>query len=213
MGSEGKKWATSAAVVVVGVAAILLGVPLLALGLPERGAPTGLGSGTPAMAGIPPSVLTAYKAANGWCPGLRWQLVAGIGHEESGNATTDGARVDPLTGEVTPTIFGPPLDGTDGTQRLPIGPWLGWFGLPGPWQQAVGPLQFLPGTFAAWAVDVTGSGADPNNIYDAVDTAANYLCQGHNGAITDERAAILRYNDDEGYASAVLAYANSLPAT
>lgn len=194
-----------------GVVVILLGAPLVALGLAGNGAPPSQGGGTSPVAGIPSTVLAAYKAANDWCPGLRWQLLAGIGQAESGNATTDGAQVDPRTGEVSPTIFGPPLDGSDGTQRLPIGRWLGWFGLPGPWQQAVGPMQFLPGTFTAWAVEVTGAGADPNNIFDAVDTAANYLCQGRNGRITDERAAVLRYNDDEAYASAVLAYADSLP--
>ena len=195
----------------MGVVVLVLGAPLFALSLPTSGAPLGLASGTASLAGTPSTVLDAYKAANDWCPGLRWQLLAGIGHEESGNATTDGASVDPRTGQVSPSILGPPLDGSDGTQRLPIGPWLGWFGLPGPWQQAVGPMQFLPGTFMAWAIDVTGSGADPNNIYDAVDTAANYICQGHTGTITSERAAILRYNDDEAYASAVLAYADSLP--
>ena len=213
-----RKKGSALAAVLTGALAFVLTVPLLATAVPSATpngdglVKAGAGSG-PATGMIPPTVLAAYKAANGWCPGLRWQMVAGIGHEESDNATTDGVRVDPSTGEVTPTIYGSPLDGSNGTQRLPIGGWLGWFGLPGPWQQAVGPMQFLPGTFTAWGVDATGSRADPNNVYDAVDTAANFLCQGRNGSITDERSAILRYNDDEAYASAVLSYANSLPAS
>ena len=203
----------------VGLLVLLLCLPFLALATPPRPPTTGstaTAAGTDSataatVAGIPLRVLAAYKAVNGWCPGLRWELIAGIGAVESGNATTGGATVNPQTGEVTPWIFGPPLDGSAGLERLPIGPWLGWFGLTGPWQQAVGPLQFLPGTFTEWAVSVDGGVADPHNIDDAVATAANYLCQGHSGAITDERAAVLRYNDSQAYATEVLAYADSLP--
>ena len=203
----------------VGLLVLLLCLPFLALATPPHPPPTGstatgvgtLAATTATVAGIPPRVLAAYKAVNGWCPGLRWELVAGIGAAESGNATTGGATVNPQTGEVTPWIFGPPLDGSAGLERLPIGPWLGWFGLTGPWQQAVGPMQLLPGTFTEWAVSVDGGMADPHNIDDAVATAANYLCQGHSGAVTDERAAALRYNDSQAYATEVLAYADSLP--
>ena len=199
----------------VGLLVLLLCLPFLALATPPHPPATGPAAtavGTDAAtAGIPPRVLAAYKAVNGWCPGLRWELVAGIGAAESGNATTGGATVNPQTGEVTPWIFGPPLDGSAGLERLPIGPWLGWFGLIGPWQQAEGPMQFLPATFTEWAVSIDGGVADPHNIDDAVATAANYLCGGHSGAITDERAAALRYNDSRAYASEVLSYANSLP--
>lgn len=76
---------------------------------------------------------------------------------------------------VAPWIFGPPLDGSPGVRALPVGRWLGWFGLSGPWQQAVGPMQFLPATFTASAVDQDGDGvANPHDIDDAVATAANY---------------------------------------
>ena len=75
----------------------------------------------------------------------------------------------------------------------------------GPWQQAVGPMQFLPGTFTAWAIDADEDGvANPHDIDDAVATAANYLCGGADGSITDERAALLRYNRSDAYATKVL---------
>lgn len=181
-------------------------VPLLAV--------TG-GSALPPLpstwSGIPTRVLTAYQATDGWCDGLRWQLVAAIGQVESGHGTSGGAKAEGTTGEVTPWIFGPPLNGSNNTQRIPIGDRLGWWGLTGPWEQAVGPMQFLPSTFDRWGVDADNDAtADPHDIDDAAASAANYLCGGREGAITDERAAVLRYNNSAAYADEVLAIAEAL---
>ncbi|MDP9387791.1 MAG: M23 family metallopeptidase [Actinomycetota bacterium] len=161
--------------------------------------------------GIPGRVLAAYRASEGWCPGLRWQLLAAIGEVESAHGTTRRAMADAATGRVTPAILGIPLDGRPGARALPIGTWLGWSGLAGPWQQAVGPMQFLPGTFSAWAVDADGDGvADPHDIDDAAATAANYLCGGREGAVADEREALRRYNDDAAYVERVLAVTETI---
>lgn len=189
-------------VVPVAVLCIVLAVPLFAITTLSAAKPGSVG-------GIPDRVLRAYRTADGWCSGLRWELLAGIGSIESGHGTSGGASVDSETGEVVRHIFGIPLDGSPGIERLPIGKWIGWFGLGGPWQQAVGPMQFLPGTFDAWAVDQDGDGfANPHDIDDAVATAANYLCGGRTGSITDERAALRRYNDDDSYVTRVLDYAD-----
>lgn len=176
-------------------------VPLLAV--------SGKSSATPAaISGIPARALQAYEATGEWCPGLRWQLVAAIGQVESGHGTYGGASVGD-DGVARPSIFGPPLDGSGGTRQLPVDGWLGWWGLTGPWQRAVGPMQFLPGTFTAWAVDGDGDGVtNPHDIDDAAATAANYLCAG--GAITDEREAVLRYNNSSAYATEVLDLADRL---
>jgi len=193
------------AVVPVAVLCIVLGIPLFAITTSSAAKPGG------SVDGIPDRVLRAYRAADGWCPGLRWQLLAGIGSIESGHGTSGGASANPETGEVVPHIFGIPLDGSPGIEELPIGKWLGWFGLSGPWQQAVGPMQFLPGTFEAWAVDQDGDGvANPHDIDDAATTAANYLCGGRTGSITDERVALRRYNNDGSYATRVLDYADQV---
>ncbi len=195
----------AAAAVPVAVLCIVLGIPFFVVATSNAAKPGG------AVAGIPDRVLRAYRAVDGWCPGLRWQLLAGIGSIESGHGTSGGASADPETGEVVPHIFGIPLDGSPGIEQLPIGKWLGWFGLGGPWQQAVGPMQFLPGTFEAWAVDQDGDGvANPHDIDDAVATAANYLCGGRTGAITDERATVRRYNNDDSYVTRVLDYADKI---
>lgn len=179
-------------------------VPILAVAGNGSPPPT-----SPASA-IPERALAAYRTIDGWCPGLRWELVAAIGQVESGHGASGGASLDPDTGVAAPWIFGPPLDGTNGTQRLPVGTWLGWWGLAGPWQQAVGPMQFLAPTFTAWAVDQDGDGtANPHDIDDAAATAAQYLC-GSAGEVADERAAVLRYNHSDVYADRVLALADAI---
>lgn len=180
-------------------------VPLLAV---SRGGALPLPG---AWAGVPPRALAAYQLAESWCAGLRWQLVAAIGQVESGHGTYGGAALDEDSGEASPWIFGPPLDGSSGTQRIPIGEWLGWWGLAGPWEQAVGPMQFRAPTFERWAVDGDEDGqANPHDIDDAAVTAANLLCQGRAGTITDERAAVLRYNASSSYADEVLALAGRI---
>jgi murein DD-endopeptidase MepM/ murein hydrolase activator NlpD len=202
------------------VACIALAAPLLTLaGMIAIPVLAASGSGAPPptpTAGIPERALHAYRAAGAWCEGLRWELLAGIGWVESRHGTTRGARINPHSGEVSPWILGPPLDGSPGVLRLPAGRWLGWWGLPGPWQQAVGPMQFLPATFEAWAVDADADGvAKPHDIDDAVASAANYLCGGPDGEIHSEQEALLRYNRSHTYVREVLAYADSLatPAT
>ena len=176
-------------------------VPLLAISGQSAAAPA-------ATHGIPPRALRAYEATGDWCPGLRWQLVAAIGEVESGHGTHGGASIDD-DGVASPAIFGPPLDGSGGNRRLPVDGWLGWWGLAGPWQQAVGPMQFLPGTFTAWAIDGDHDGiSNPHDIDDSAATAANYLCAG--AAISDERGAVLRYNNSSAYAAEVITLADRL---
>lgn len=185
-----------------GLLALLSALPLLAVGA----APVDDHAPIP---GIPPRVLAAYRRADATCPGLRWQLLAGIGWVESMHGTANGASVDDASGRVSPPIFGPELDGSAGPD-LPIGSWRGQWGLTGPWQQALGPMQLLPGTFSAWSVDGDADGLlDPHDIDDAVASASRYLC-GNAASITDERAALLRYNASDQYVRDVLAYADSL---
>lgn len=161
-------------------------------------------------AGMSPVVLAAYQRAAATCPGLRWELLAGIGQVESGHGASGGAAVGP-DGAVAPPILGPPLDGSGAggnTTPMAVGGWAGRWGLTGPWLQAVGPMQFLPGTFEAWAVDGDADGRlDPHDVDDAVATAAAYLC-GSAGEITDERAALRRYNASDAYVADVLAWAD-----
>jgi hypothetical protein len=67
---------------------------------------------------------------------------------------------------------------------------------------AVGPMQFLPTT---WAACCTG---DPTVTRDAIIGAATYLAQ--SGGPDDMAAAVYQYNPNDGYVAVVTAYAQSL---
>src|ERR1700731_1947820 len=76
--------------------------------------------------------------------------------------------------------------------------------------RAMGPMQFLPGTWARYASDGDGDGvADPQNLYDATLAAARYLCTGGLNLRDQSQvmAAILRYNNSMPYAQNVLGWA------
>jgi hypothetical protein len=203
--------------VVVARAVAALGALVLTgfLGIPLAFAP---GDIPPAAAtgssAVPAVVLAAYQRAATTCAGLRWELLAGIGQVESGHGSNGGSAAGP-DGVVTPPILGPPLDGSGAggnTTPMPAGAWAGRWGVAGPWLQAVGPMQFLPPTFDAWAVDGDGDNLiNPHDIDDAAATAASYLC-GAAGELTDERAALRRYNASDAYADEVLSWAERYAA-
>jgi soluble lytic murein transglycosylase-like protein len=71
---------------------------------------------------------------------------------------------------------------------------------------AVGPMQFLPATFAAYAVDGDRDGRrDAFSPADAIYTAARYLCQaGGGGSTSGVRAALFTYNHAQWYVDLVL---------
>ena len=76
--------------------------------------------------------------------------------------------------------------------------------------RAMGPMQFLPGTWSRYASDGDGDGrADPQNLYDATLAAARYLCSGGLNLRDPSQvlAAILRYNNSMPYARNVMGWA------
>jgi membrane-bound lytic murein transglycosylase B len=133
---------------------------------------------------IPAVLLAAYQHAAGRSPSchLRWQVLAGIGKVESNHAR--GGQVDDR-GTVTEPIVGPEvLDGT----------------------HAVGPMQFLPSTWAKWGVDENHDGAaDPQNVWDATASAADYLCaDGRDLSLNGDLVnAVLSYNHSGAYLAEV----------
>ncbi|MEU8671211.1 lytic murein transglycosylase [Streptomyces anulatus] len=156
-----------------------------------------------AEAGIPASILAAYKQAEQTVattdPSCRlpWQLLAAIGKVESGQAR--GGRVD-ANGTTTSPILGPALNGqgfalikdTDG----------GAYDSDAVHDRAVGPMQFIPSTWASWGQDANGDGRkDPNNIYDAALAAGRYLCANDRdlAIAADLDKAVLSYNRSTEY--------------
>lgn len=207
----------------VALAEVVAGSPATLLGFappPEKPAPIApqfrLASDLPSgPLGIPGIVLQAYKLAanrvgaeSPQCK-LPWFLLAGIGRIESNHASN--GSVDQYGTTINP-IAGPVLDGslagnavikdTDGG-RLDGDP---------VHDRAMGPMQFIPSTWAAWGSDANGDGkADPNNVFDATYSAGRYLCAG----VTDIMAegtrvsAILRYNRSMEYVVNVLTWASA----
>ncbi|WP_062993259.1 lytic murein transglycosylase [Nocardia anaemiae] len=155
--------------------------------------------------GIPEIVLAAYRnaelALESSMPGcgLSWSLLAGIGRIESLHA--GGGRTDAGGTTVTP-IFGPALDGSlPGNEVIKAAD--------GSAVRAIGPMQFLPGTWGLYAADGNGDGvADPHNVFDASLAAGKYLCSGGLNLRDpqQELRAVLRYNNSLAYAANVLSW-------
>jgi hypothetical protein len=70
---------------------------------------------------------------------------------------------------------------------------------------ALGPMQFMPATFGAYAVDGDHDGlTDPMSPADSVFTAARYLCASGGGSASGVSGALLRYNHAQWYVDLVL---------
>jgi hypothetical protein len=172
-------------------------------------APAGTGRAIPAL------TLRAYREAAAWAAGydpgcrLSWTVLAGIGRIESNHGLFGGAATRfGAAGAVSPRITGPPLDGR-GVAAIPDSDGGSWDG-DTVWDRAVGPMQFLPGTWRSLGRDGNGDQvADPNNLFDAAVSAAGYLCLS-GGDLTDParlRQAVYRYNHSWPYVDAVLGWA------
>jgi hypothetical protein len=183
--------------------------------------PAGPVASTLAADGIPLVALRAYWRAAaesvGRYPacGLPWPLLAAIGRIESDHGQFGGSQLH-ADGTSAPPIRGIALNGvgtalirdTDGGR------------LDGDtvYDRAVGPMQFIPSTWAGWGLDGNADHvASPFNIYDAATAAANYLCAAGGDLQTGagQIRAVLAYNDSAAYLSLVLAlekaYAAGVP--
>jgi hypothetical protein len=162
--------------------------------------------------GIPTRVLQAYQlaaqatAASDPACALPWWLLAGIGRIESGHAS--GGRVD-ADGRTRGRILGPLLDGSLVGTRVITDSDSGSMDGNAAYDRAVGPMQFLPGTWRGWGADADGDGrADPHDVDDAALAAARYLCAGAADLSTETgmTRAVLRYNASDTYVASVLSW-------
>lgn len=183
-------------------------LPPLNTPVPPTGAPNGGDKET--EAGLPATVLDAYKKAEASLgtskPGcnLPWELLAAIGKVESGQAR--GGRVDANGTTLTP-ILGPVLNGNGFAKITDTDN--GAYDDDTTHDRAVGPMQFIPSTWATWAQDGNADGKkDPNNIYDAALAAGSYLCANDRDLSVDAdlRQAILSYNRSTDYLNTVLSW-------
>jgi membrane-bound lytic murein transglycosylase B len=161
---------------------------------------------------IPPVALNAYRTAEKIMAtqapgcGVSWNLLAGIGRIESGHANNGATDA---RGTAVYPIYGPVLDGSLAgneviVQSVSAGRVF--------YARALGPMQFLPGTWARYASDALGDGKpDVQNVYDAALAAARYLCSGGLNLRDSSQVltAILRYNNSMAYAENVLGWAKA----
>jgi membrane-bound lytic murein transglycosylase B len=166
--------------------------------------------------GIPSAALRAYRAAEATMGladpqcNLSWSLLAGIGRVESDHGRYAGAVLG-RDGISAPAILGLPLNGVgpvaaiadtdngalDGDRR---------------WDRAVGPMQFIPSTWAIVGVDGDADGKrNPHDIDDAALAAAAYLCAGE-GDLSTARGvhdAVFSYNHSDEYVALVTGVAKA----
>jgi cell wall-associated NlpC family hydrolase len=165
------------------VATVFLVLALMALALST----SLIGGGAPspdAQRDIPPQLLPVYQTAADSCPGLPWPVLAAIGKVE-----TDHGRL-----QAPGVTSGANFAGAAGPMQIGIGGKAG-------------------NTWAAYAVDADGGGADVYNPVDAIFTAAHYLCQNGASRGADLAGAIFAYNHDDRYVTKVLAIASTYAAS
>jgi hypothetical protein len=164
-------------------AAVFLVLGLMALGLSTAM----IGGGTPsqdAQRDIPPELLPVYQTAADSCPGLPWSVLAAIGKVETDHGRSTAPGVR----------SGANFAGAAGPMQIGVGGKAG-------------------NTWAAYAVDGDGGGADVYNPVDAIFTAAGYLCANGANKGADVAGAVFAYNHADWYVTKVLAIASTYAAS
>lgn len=81
------------------------------------------------------------------------------------------------------------------------------------WDRAVGPMQFIPETWAYWETDGNDDGViDPQNLYDAAATAGQFLCHLSRTRGASPSSFVLGYNSSQTYVRNVMAVADAFGA-
>ncbi|VXC20951.1 lytic transglycosylase domain-containing protein [Nocardioides sp. AX2bis] len=191
------------------------------LSSPSRSGGLGLGGREAAVQNastndIPSAALAAYQraatvvnAADESCS-IPWQLIAAVGRVESDHGRYGGNVLDD-EGLATPGIYGVPLTGSNGTARITDTD-AGQFDDDQRFDRAVGPMQFIPSTWAVVGVDADGDGErNPQDIDDAALATGVYLCSGPDDLSErpGQRAAVFRYNNSNSYVDLVISVMES----
>ncbi|MHC1561123.1 lytic transglycosylase domain-containing protein [Actinomycetospora sp. C-140] len=184
--------------------------PLTAPVSPDPAARAAWADAAAGPTGVPARALVAYAGAEAGAReelpdcGLSWATLAGLGRVESNHGRFGGTALDDA-GRPGESIRGPELDGTGGNREIRDTDG-GRLDGDTTYDRAVGPLQFIPGTWAEYGADGDGDGvSDPDDLDDAALAAARYLCADdrdmHRG--DDWRTAVLAYNRSNAYVDRV----------
>lgn len=140
---------------------------------------------------------------------VSWRSIAAIGAVEGAHAQYDGREIQ-LDGRPDRPIIGLALDGLGvdnyGETLAAIADTDGgrWDG-DTEYDRAVGPMQFIPETWARWAHDGDADGVfDPQDLDDAAVAAGGYLCNyGSHRDWEVWKAAVFGYNHSAHYVASV----------
>ncbi len=173
------------------------------LGLP------GIADAEPSEEGLPGDVPERMLSIYQWAAetsncSLPWPTLAAVADFASDHGRGDGSSMLEADGLVSPSVFGPRLDGAGG-RGLVDDTDGGELDEDPEFDRAVGPFQFIPGTWAEWGADGNGDGvADPNNAWDAARAAAQLLCATGAGSSSTRDDAVNAYFGTEAFAADVL---------
>ena len=131
------------------------------------------------------------------CPPCWWYTHLLRAEVSAARGATDAS------GTAVPPIYGPALDGTLAGNEVIVASRTADRVV---YARALGPMQFLPGTWSRYASD---GHANVQNVFDASLAAARYLCSGGLNLRDPGQvmSAILRYNNSTAYARNVLGWA------
>jgi len=161
---------------------------------------------------VPEAALKAYQnAAHALSlsdPGcqLPWTLLAAIGRVESSHGRFAGSVLS-TDGVARPEIIGIALNGVGPVAAISDSDG-GRLDGDTTWDRAVGPMQFIPTTWAWAGRDGDGDGVkNPHDMDDAALAAGDYLCAGSSVSTAQGmKAAIFRYNPSDDYVRLVRAF-------
>ncbi|WP_051063664.1 C40 family peptidase [Nocardiopsis halophila] len=185
------------------IVALVMGIVLVIVLLMDGNAAAGVPQ---EVEGIPPVLLDAYAqaAANTervrpGCANMRWSILAGIGKVESNHLQDLGSDIKP-DGDIDPPLYGPQLNGEE-FAAIPDTD-NGELDNDTEWDRAVGPMQFIPDSWARFGQDGNGDGKkDPQNVFDATLATAAHLCGSAKRDFSDReqvKAAVHAYNPGGG---------------
>ena len=165
---------------------------------------TGLSASVILVAAYQQAVMAAPASCH-----LPLGLLAAIGQVESGSLA---GRTLTASHRAVPPVIGPAVNGA-GVAAIADSDG-GALDADTGWDHAVGPMQFLPGSWRTWGRDADGDGiADPQDVEDAAAAAMALLCAA-GGDLAESgglRRAILAYNQSSAYLQSVLSVMAARP--
>ena len=145
-------------------------------------------------------------AADGSTCSVDSHLVAAVARAASNHGDIDGHSFDDEA-NIVPPLFGQSGDGS--LANLAVLPDTDGGVIDGDsqWDRPVGPFQLLPSSWLRYGFDANNDGvADPQNLWDAAGSAANFLCAMGAGSDGADREAIRNYAGSDLLAGLVLSY-------